>query len=305
MKKSMHTIRKVRLLILAILAGMVITCGTAFADTGQWVMIPDGTYNIMPVGDLSYALDIKGVSMKNGAEVQIWNKNNTENQQFVVTNLGDGWVKIRAKHSGKYLDMSGGSKDNGTKVVQWSYHGGDNQRWRFFDAGRVWSGTNLAAGVIIAPKSGLITKPQQVLDNEGDNIVSGNPVVGWESNWSRAQKWILLPASKYTPLSRAYYASQEHTFTYKAKSKSRKLRIKVVGELNANSEMGRASAVSYKVYNAVNMKCLRSKVINKHTPESKHYVNSSIITIPKGYTYKITVKPYTTYGGVYFMEELK
>lgn len=41
--------------------------------------------------------------------------------------LPDGFYKIQAKHSGKYLDISGASTSNGAQIIQWQDNGGWNQ----------------------------------------------------------------------------------------------------------------------------------------------------------------------------------
>lgn len=70
---------------------------------------------------------------KNGAKVQIWDKNSESQQLFTFEYAGapNTWY-IKNKRSGKYLDASASQVNkNGCKVQQWEFHGGDNQKWVF------------------------------------------------------------------------------------------------------------------------------------------------------------------------------
>lgn len=65
-------------------------------------------------------LDISGVSLANGAALQIWDcLPNQPNQMFSLVNKGDGTFDIRPSHSNKCLDVTGLSTVSGAGLQQW------------------------------------------------------------------------------------------------------------------------------------------------------------------------------------------
>ena len=88
-------------------------------------------YEIETAMNSNMCLDIAGASKENGANVQIWDKGNTEanNQKFEFTRTNDGYYTIKALHSGNVLDVYGNYKTNGTKVEQFQSNNQDNQKW--------------------------------------------------------------------------------------------------------------------------------------------------------------------------------
>ncbi|MEJ2064443.1 MAG: RICIN domain-containing protein [Reinekea sp.] len=59
----------------------------------------------------------------------------SDNQKWVVTDIGNAVWTIRPVHSDKSLDVSGWSKNDGAAIHQWSYTGYLNQQWKIHDAG--------------------------------------------------------------------------------------------------------------------------------------------------------------------------
>ena len=88
-----------------------------------------GPYRIIPKSDESKALTVAGNNKKNGGTVIAQEWAGTENQQWYLQKLDDGYYRIIAKHSGKALDVQGSKQNNGAKIHQWNYHSGDNQRF--------------------------------------------------------------------------------------------------------------------------------------------------------------------------------
>ncbi|RKD95708.1 glycoside hydrolase family 97 catalytic domain-containing protein [Halopiger aswanensis] len=75
------------------------------------------------------ALDVENASTSDGANVHQYGYVGSENQQWVVTDLGNGYYKLEAVHSGKALDVEGASTSDGANVHQYEYGGGENQQW--------------------------------------------------------------------------------------------------------------------------------------------------------------------------------
>ncbi len=64
--------------------------------------IAEGTYTIQAAVNTNYVLDIAGGSTADGGNVQIYSKNNTLAQNFVVTSVGNGYYKIVCEEQEKY-----------------------------------------------------------------------------------------------------------------------------------------------------------------------------------------------------------
>ena len=155
--------------------------------------IAEGTYTIQAAVNMNYVLDIAGGSTADGGNVQIYSKNNTLAQNFVVTSVGNGYYKIVCEGTGKVLDVSGGSSANGTNVQQYKWNGSAAQCWRFIDAGN--------GSYYIQSKLGT------VLDIVSGAIYAGNNVQTYMLNETNAQKWKLSKFS-YADIAEGTYTIQ-------------------------------------------------------------------------------------------------
>ena len=91
--------------------------------------IDDGVYRINSKLGNNKCLDIDGASKADGANLQIWDKVDADQQKFEVKYLNNGYYKIIAMHSNKVFDVAGASKINGTNVWQYDSNGTDAQQW--------------------------------------------------------------------------------------------------------------------------------------------------------------------------------
>jgi endo-1,4-beta-xylanase len=102
-------------------------------DSGSSGSLASGTYSIQNVNS-GKALDVTGQSTDDGANVQQYSYWGGENQQWNVTDTGNGY-SIENVNSGKALDVSGQSTDDGANVQQYTDYGNDNQRFHIHDQG--------------------------------------------------------------------------------------------------------------------------------------------------------------------------
>ena len=93
-------------------------------------VLEDGAYYISTYQNSNCVLDIKDGSLNNGAELQLWIKNNTENQKFYIEYVGNGYYKIYNVKSAKALDVPDASKEVGTKIQQYESNDLSSQRWK-------------------------------------------------------------------------------------------------------------------------------------------------------------------------------
>ena len=79
-----------------------------------------------------YVWDIEGGETNNGAKLQLWDKNNSQAQQFRFIYAGSAMTfRIENKGSKKYIDANGQKIDqNGCPIQIWKGHNNDNQKWK-------------------------------------------------------------------------------------------------------------------------------------------------------------------------------
>ena len=144
------------------------------AEKGQW----EGAYTLSSGKDSSYAVDIKGSSYANSANVQLYKGNGTAAQRFYFEPDGEGYYIITVIGTGKVLDVVGGKLIPGTNVQQYSRNDSDAQKWAVQDNG---DGTV----TIVNKGTGL------VLDVYGGKMANGANVQGYSSNGTDAQQFVL------------------------------------------------------------------------------------------------------------------
>nr|MBP7652937.1 RICIN domain-containing protein [Candidatus Dependentiae bacterium] len=81
-------------------------------------------------------IGVLNISSKSaGAEMNLWNKEDSDNYKWSVISAGNGYYKLKMKHSNLFMNVSGGNSKDGSKVVQWSADGsGNNEQFMFEDA---------------------------------------------------------------------------------------------------------------------------------------------------------------------------
>lgn len=135
----------------------------------------DGTYYIKNQG-VNYALDVSGGSLYAGANVQLYSLNRTNAQKWKLTHDSTGYVSFQNVGSGMYLTAAGSGKS--ANVYQQKQTNNYNQKWIImFD-----NSQNLR--VVSALNSTL------VLDVSGGKIRNSSNIQLYESNNTKAQKWV-------------------------------------------------------------------------------------------------------------------
>ncbi len=99
------------------------------ADHCRNMPVSGKIYTIVNEGS-GLVLDVAGKDKKNGADVVQWSSNKGTNQQWKLTDLGNGAWSIRPVHSDKSLDVYGWTSEEKKPIKQWEYYGNDNQQWK-------------------------------------------------------------------------------------------------------------------------------------------------------------------------------
>jgi hypothetical protein len=122
------------------------------------------------------ALDLSGANKRDNANIQIYHKNGTNAQKWIVTHDREGYVMLRNRASGKMLDLSAAIARNGRNIDQYHANGTRAQKWiAVSDA----HGVSLHSAV----------NPDYVLDVAGAGRRDGTNVQLYRSNGTRAQAW--------------------------------------------------------------------------------------------------------------------
>lgn len=103
--------------------------GQTDSDTED-VSIADGEYTITSALDNDKVVDVSGNSENNGANVQIYQSNDSSAQKFNIHKNQYGDYTITNSYSHKSLDVAGGSSRSGANVQMYDFNGTPAQRWR-------------------------------------------------------------------------------------------------------------------------------------------------------------------------------
>lgn len=149
--------------------------------------VANGTYFIRMASRANSVLDVSGGSSADGANVQIWQNNDTGAQKWNFSRNVDGSYTIVNAASGKALDVKNAAASSGVNIQQWSRNGSAAQRWyiEYVSGGfRLSSALNAAF----------------VIDVSGGNAANGTNVALYASNDSKAQRFTFKATTYVQPL---------------------------------------------------------------------------------------------------------
>lgn len=144
--------------------------------------INSGTYYIVSALDPMKVVDVNGASNDTGANVQLWQLNNSIAQSFEVT-YSNGSYTIKNSGSHKFLDVAGGVRANETNVWQYDWNGTDAQKWYILPAGDGY--------FYIKSKLGYY------LDVYGCRTDNGTNIQTYQKNGGKNQKFKFLKFMNY------------------------------------------------------------------------------------------------------------
>lgn len=126
-------------------------------------------------------LDVAGASMDNGANIQQWEWLNTDNQKWVITEVGN-YYKLENVNSGQAADVVASSLEDGANITQWPYYGNTNQQWTIENTGEGYF-------KIINRNSGKAMDVENFSNDNGANISQ------YQYNGTDNQLWMLTPVN--------------------------------------------------------------------------------------------------------------
>ena len=161
-------------------------CNYIGGDPQQWRVVNNGDGTCTLVSKLgNVALDMNGGGQPaNGTNIQIWDRNNSTAQKWVLTPqtvLASGTYSFcSAANTNFCLDVSSVSTANGANIQLWTNANSNNQKFKV-EAGKDGYYT------ITAVHSG------KVVDVSNANKTNGTNVQQYEANGTNAQKWLAIP----------------------------------------------------------------------------------------------------------------
>jgi len=138
----------------------------------------------------SLALTVKLSSSLPGAQIEQRSFTGSDNQNWVITNLGNGYYKIISKNSGLALAITNSSIDSGATLEQQTYTGQDNQQWKISNLGNRYH--------VITSKFS-----QKCMDVTGDVVTEGALIDQWPFLGNYNQQWALVNITE-TAISETY-----------------------------------------------------------------------------------------------------
>ena len=158
-----------------------IACLIFFIPTQKAVssnVIENGIYTISSRLDEDLLVTVSGRGRDDLTNVEISLNENKQHQKFKITNIGGGYYKIEAMHSGKVLDVYKGENKNGANVEQYKWINSKAQMWKIVDVGNgYYSFVSKANG--------------KYLDVNGGIAKSGTNIQTWQSNNTKGQQFKL------------------------------------------------------------------------------------------------------------------
>lgn len=143
-------------------------------------VVDEETYIIKSVKNQNYVIDLKGASVKNNSNIQLYKNNKSKAQQFRLIKNTNGTYSISTIYNtNMVLDVQGGKNQNGTNIQLYKKNKTAAQQW-----------------VVRKNKDNTFTfvykkDTSKVLDIKGGKIQNGSNIQIYKSNGTTAQKFVL------------------------------------------------------------------------------------------------------------------
>jgi uncharacterized repeat protein (TIGR02543 family) len=141
-------------------------------------LLSNGTYKITSALAANMVLDVAAAGTANGANIQIYQSNNTAAQRFTLSyDAATGYYTITNPNARKVIDVAAAGTANGTNVHIYQSNNTNAQKWT------IVRGSTPNTYVLYAACSGL------TLDVAGAQTANGTNVWTYAANGTAAQMW--------------------------------------------------------------------------------------------------------------------
>ena len=139
-------------------------------------VLADGTYTISTLLNSNYVLDVKDGSTSNGANIQLYEANDTAAQQFKVSHDSQGYVTFTNVKSGRVLDLNGAIVKDAGNIQQYTSNRTRAQKWIVKQDGN---------GYVVMSA----INPNYILDLNGGSVRNGSNIQLHSVTGSNSQRW--------------------------------------------------------------------------------------------------------------------
>lgn len=139
-------------------------------------VLVDGTYTISTLLNSNYVLDVKDGSTSNGANIQLYEANDTAAQQFKVSHDSQGYVTFTNVKSGRVLDLNGAVVKDAGNIQQYTSNGTRAQKWIVKPDGN---------GYVVMSA----INPNYIFDLNGGSVRNGSNIQLHSVTGSNSQRW--------------------------------------------------------------------------------------------------------------------
>ena len=139
-------------------------------------VLADGTYTISTLLNSNYVLDVKDGSTSNGANIQLYEANDTAAQQFKVSHDSQGYVTFTNVKSGRVLDLNGAIVKDAGNIQQYTSNGTRAQKWIVKQDGN---------GYVVMSA----INPNYILDLNSGSVRNGSNIQLHSVTGSNSQRW--------------------------------------------------------------------------------------------------------------------
>lgn len=182
-----HLVTRVMKKVLSILITVMCFVPLLKFEVKALTIDPSDYYYIASALDTNQVLDVSGGSHRNGANIQLYQKNGTDAQLFkIVRSSEEGYLNIINKGSEKALDVEDGRTESKSNVQLYEHNDTQAQQWQIFLKND--SSENIY----------IISRCEKYLDACGGNSSNGTNIWIYDGNNTLAQEFVLIPYIKTT-----------------------------------------------------------------------------------------------------------
>ncbi len=124
-------------------------------------------------------LEVRGSATTDGAQVNLWDSNNTNTQRWIATTTA-GATRLTCLNSGKVLEVPGSSTTNGTALTQHAHNSTATQQWTLQPA--------------TTPGYYTLLNRNSTKAADTTATTNGTPITQQPPSGSTTQQWQLIPS---------------------------------------------------------------------------------------------------------------
>lgn len=157
--------------------------------------LADGTYYVYSGYGSNLVLDVAHGNRSNGANVQVYAKDATDNQVWLVTTRSDGSRQITSRFTGKSIDVAGDKVTTaGANVQMWTDNDKRSQSWDIADTGGTMTVGGTSYPLYKVTLTAAPTMAMELLGNSGFQSGTNTCIAGYTG--ASDQKWAFVPVPK-------------------------------------------------------------------------------------------------------------